>query len=72
MTTSSRQATGFYIKLDPATTAIDMGVSTDGTVILSTLASFSATVTTVPPRSLVFRDKNTGLQYKIPVYTSGA
>lgn len=72
MTTFSRQATGTYIKLDPATTAIDFGVSTDGTVILSTLASFAAAVTTVPPRSLVFRDKNTGIQYKIPVYVSGA
>lgn len=63
---------GFYIASSATDTTPNFGVSTDGTLIMETGASFAAAVTTVPPRSLVFKDKVTGASYKIPVYVSGA
>jgi len=63
---------GFYIASSATDTAPQFGVSTDGTLLMETGASFAAAVTTVPPRSLSFKDKVTGFIYKIPVYVSSA
>lgn len=63
---------GFYTKSSVTDTSPQFGVSTDGTLIMETGASFAAAVTTVPPRSILIKDKAAGVIYKIPAYVTTA
>lgn len=63
---------GLYAKSSATDSSPQFGVSTDGTIIMETGASFAAAVTTVPPRSILIKDKNAGIVYKIPVYVTTA
>lgn len=72
MSTYTYPIKGFYLKASATDTTPQFGVSTDGTLIMETGASFAAAVTTVPPRSILIKDKAAGLIYKIPAYVTTA